>query len=935
MEKQFFYFNILDEISYNKFLVEEFSKFVESSIKAHTSPTGEIESLSQHSELTSKIFEKIVKEYKLKDIFENMIIKIYNELDIDHDLLSLKEFGNFIKTNITRIIYFHDFGKINPNYQRRVLKLNPSFQQLDQKVKETIENFFGNSKNHSEFGQIFLDYVSIQETFNIINGLQQEKENEKEKKILLLTFQLFFLSLVLNSSVNRHHSRLKNIDTYLDEREKKLLEERNLNFIKKCTLIEISDDNLNLFRRYCDNPKIRKFTLEKLQSGNTLFHFYKLMFSLLTSADSYATASFTNNWDISELEFNVIDEKCKKNLISNFFNNRIFNQQIKNKTLADELLKKDINSIEDINELRTRILIECAITLEKELKTETKRIFFLRSPTGSGKTNISIKLALDILNSQHSKNLQRINYVFPFINIIEQNAKVIGETLSSENDHISISEIYSLLEWDFTTEEFEESKILLNQMFLNNQINIISSVNFIETFFRNSRKANIKLHNFVNSIIIMDEVQSIPVNLWNAFINLIGELAENYNMYFILMSATLPDLSLFLNNEQRNKCSVLLKNHEMYFKSKLFLRNTLSFNIKEIDSLDFFIEKIYENCSKEQKKKILCVTNTIRNSIEIFQFLKNNLDENNFELYLLNSTILPDRRKEIIQLMNQETHAKNIVLVSTQSVEAGVDIDCDFGFREYAILDSIEQIAGRINRENKRSKEESILYVYNMETAEMIYGVDTRFKVQENRKEELDEFIKEKRFDEFYKYVIEYKKKEESEYALTTSKISEPMKYLKFEDLEKIRLINSDSISIFLPTTLKINQNLQSESEKEYLEKNEIAKGSNIYGKKVWEKFIQIAVNNQNKNERYIEIRKLQKYLNKFTVSLSNRYVQMDSKSNPLIDLIREKVIAGEFEELSGYIKVNKEFLDLINFSYEEGLDIRKLNEVFEQSFII
>ncbi|MHA1204713.1 MAG: CRISPR-associated helicase Cas3' [Candidatus Heimdallarchaeum aukensis] len=934
MEKQFSCSNILGEYSYDKFLVEEFSKLVESSIKAHMSPTGEVESLSQHSELTLKIFERIIKEYKLKDIFNNMITKIYNALNIDQDILSLNKFGDFIKTNIARIIYFHDFGKINPNYQRKVLKLNLSFQQLDQKIKETVENFFGNSKNHSEFGQIFLDYFNIQEIFNIMKGIQQKKGEKKEKKILLLTFQLFFLSLVLNSSVNRHHSRLKNIEEYLEEREKKLLEERNINFIKKCTLIEISDDNLSLFRRYCNNSKIRKFTLEKLQDGNTLFHFYKLIFSLLISADSYATASFVNNWDISELEFNLIDEKCKKNLVSNFFKNKIFNQQIKDKTLVDKLLKKNINFIEDINELRTRILIECSSILEKELN-KAKRIFFFRSPTGSGKTNTSIKLALDILNNQHTKNLQRINYVFPFINIIEQNAKVIKETLSSENEHISISEIYSLIEWDFTMEEFEETKILLNQMFLNNQINIISSVNFIETFFRNSRKANIKLHNFVNSIIIMDEVQSIPVNLWNAFINLIGELAENYNMYFILMSATLPDLSLFLDNEQKNKCSVLLKNSDMYFQSKLFLRNTLNFYIKEIASLDFFIEKIYENCCKRRKKKILCVTNTIQNSINIFQHLKNNLDKKNFELLLLNSTILPDRRKEIIQLMNQETHERNVVLVSTQSVEAGVDIDCDFGFREYAILDSIEQIAGRINRENKRSKEESILYVYNMDSAEMIYGVDTRFKVQENRKEELEEFIKEKRFAEFYRYTIEYKKKEESEYGITISQIIEPMNYLRFKELGKIRVINSDTISIFLPISLKINPSLLPESEKEFLEKNEIVEDSNICGEKVWKKFLQITCNNQNKNERYIEIKKLQKYLNKFTVSLSNRYVQIDSKSRLLIHLIKEKVRTGEFEELGGYIKVNKEFLNLIKFSYEEGLDIRKLNEVFDQSFII
>ena len=155
----------------------------------------------------------------------------------------------------------------------------------------------------------------------------------------------------------------------------------------------------------------------------------------------------------------------------------------------DQIENKDFFLCTSINELRREILIECSKSMEKLLK-ENNRLFMLSVPTGGGKTNISMKLALSIL--EHDKAVKRIFYVFPYINIIEQNYKVIDETLFNDslfsNKTGLISDIYSRAYIDKFQDRGEDdptsnqkmANVIRNDNFLNNCVNVITNVNFLD-----------------------------------------------------------------------------------------------------------------------------------------------------------------------------------------------------------------------------------------------------------------------------------------------------------------------------------------------------------------------------------------------------------------------------------------------------------------------
>lgn len=257
------------------------------------------------------------------------------------------------------------------------------------------------------------------------------------------------------------------------------------------------------------------------------------------------------------------------------------------------------------------------------------------------------------------------------------------------------------------------------------------------------------LSSLVNSVIILDEIQSLPLKNWTSLYYLINEISKNYNIYFVIMSATLPNFNeLKLNREMSFNYETvhLINEPNKYFSHYLFDRTELKDGTTELNSEDedfsFYFKDILQENFDMGYNKGLIVLNTIKMSKLVYHELYKL--KNDFEIDLLNSSIIPSEKRKIIHKINNldSTNSKYI-LVSTQSIEAGVDVSFDFVIRDFTTLDSIEQIRGRCNRSRELNKQfndenkKGNVYITNIKRNDKL---DHRYIYD---KEEIDTKIKE------------------------------------------------------------------------------------------------------------------------------------------------------------------------------------------------
>lgn len=321
-------------------------------------------------------------------------------------------------------------------------------------------------------------------------------------------------------------------------------------------------------------------------------------------------------------------------------------------------------------------------------------------PTGLGKTLTAYKAALKIKETYSPEF--RIVYCLPFTSVIDQNAKIFKHILdNAEIDPHSIGVHHHLSIPDIKDDEDQDEGVYPNWEYLTegwqNEITITTFVQLWESIFACHNSKLRKFHNLVNSIIILDEVQSINPKLFPAFEFAIECLASYFNTKFIFVTATQP---ILLSDKMKE---LAFKNKDDYFFSKMgrtiidtsFLKQEEQLNEKKLAEI---ILKDYE----DNKHSILVICNTIRYSQNLIKILAKFI--NNADLFYLSASIIPYSRTEILDNQVKIKLDKNepIILVSTQVVEAGVDIDFDTVYRDFAPLPSINQAAGRGNRNGKK-----------------------------------------------------------------------------------------------------------------------------------------------------------------------------------------------------------------------------------------
>jgi CRISPR-associated endonuclease/helicase Cas3 len=222
----------------------------------------------------------------------------------------------------------------------------------------------------------------------------------------------------------------------------------------------------------------------------------------------------------------------------------------------------------------------------------------------------------------------------------------------------------------------------------NSEIIVTTFVQLFHTLISNKNRSLRKFHNVANSIVILDEVQSIPHEYWLLFKELTSSISKHLNTYFIFVTATQP----LIFDESKGEIIELVENKKEYFKQ--FDRIRLHY-LPEPLKMEDFKEKVRQDIEIDIDKDFLIVLNTINATKEVYKHLISPKNANT-EYYYLSTHITPKERLERIQQIKNSKKRK--VIVSTQLVEAGVDIDVDVVYRDMSTLDSINQVAGRCNR---------------------------------------------------------------------------------------------------------------------------------------------------------------------------------------------------------------------------------------------
>jgi len=619
--------------------------------------------------------------------------------------------------------------------------------------------------------------------------------------------------------VKNHHGQLKDIKKehiyfkeHMDDdnlnKQLENIKDRNLDSLKKFYL----DYNIDIdsFLKGINGIKQDlKRDLFKFKKEDSLKNYLYLIefFSVLIDSDKL-DASYTTTYSRIEINENMVDV-FKKN---NHFN------------------KEGINKIREqaFNELNNKI---------DEINVNDK-LYSITLPTGSGKTLTALSFATKLRSKINVEKgfSPRIIYSLPFLSIIDQNEMVIKDILKENNlnssdvffKHNSMSEIY------YKTITDEELDIDKAEMLIESWYSEIIITTFYQLFYSiitNKNRSLKKLHNIENSILILDEVQSLPPKYWRLINNLLKQIAEEYNLWIIFMTATQPAI---FNNEEMLP---LVENYERYFNE--FDRVNYHFDLEK-KTIDEFNEMLLSEISSHQKD-VMVVVNTIQNSLDIFDFISQNIDD--AELYYLSTNILPFERKERIEKIKKSRNRK--VIVSTQLIEAGVDIDVDIIYRDFAPIDSIVQTAGRCNRNQKKEKGEVyIVHLINENGrcySNMIYDSISRETTYELVKQ-LD-IISEKDFnliiDEYYR------------------KISEKISNDKSKDI--LKLLSKLEISNITNEFRLIEENI---------EKQDVFIDINEESHEIWQRFNEIYDSDLTNMEKKREFKKIKSSFRKYIISV-------------------------------------------------------------------
>jgi len=342
-----------------------------------------------------------------------------------------------------------------------------------------------------------------------------------------------------------------------------------------------------------------------------------------------------------------------------------------------------------VNCLRSEVRAACVTAA-----AEPRGSFSLTVPTGGGKTLAGLTFAL---GHAAAHKLRRVVFALPFTSIIEQTCGVMREVFADLGSEV-VLEHHSAVDQDKATavgrvaaENWDAPLIVTTQ------------VQLFESLFANRPGACRKLHNLIDSVLVLDEVQSLPASLLAPILDVLDELVNHYGVTVLLMTATQPALHRrdlgarqfpglttvpreIVPRDLATRLWEGLRRVEVHWPTDLEVART--------ERADDFWQSLAEDLSEHDQ--VLVITHLKKDAQALWQAVSR-LDG---EAFHLSAAMCPEHRSQVLKTVKERLRAgRRCRLVSTQVVEAGVDIDFPVVFRAMAGLESLAQSAGRCNRE--------------------------------------------------------------------------------------------------------------------------------------------------------------------------------------------------------------------------------------------
>lgn len=685
-------------------------------IFAHTCEGKDKETLQQHMDTVWRFFEELLRVKGLEKVLERLI----DSIKVEGSELS-KEAKELLWELFANAIYLHDLGKVNPAFQVQKMK---SLKKLG-KEAEKISN-----ADHSALSALL--YMDIY--FGKLNAMPCEEEQ-------FLTCGVMYIFAYI---ISRHHSHLKDMEEFessLEEWKERIckapgylmdwqgqdIHALDLEFIADC-------------RKYC---------------GNT-FEFYiltRLLFALLTACDFYATYFYMNG---DSPKFGIIDDVLLNELLECYRQKGIY------QGIQAYAKNRNYFSRTPINAVRSDIFLEA----EKNLHTNLdSNIFYLEAPTGSGKTNVSINLALELV--RNCKGINKIFYVFPFNTLVDQTkdtfTNLFGETVQAAVLN-SITPVITPEELKQCDDAMEKAslyeKYYLDRLFVHYPVVITTHVNFFNYLFGTGRETSFPLVHLCNSVVILDEIQSYRNDIWMEIISFLDKYAKLLNFKLIIMSATLPKLDKLLRKRD-SVFTELLKDAKGYYSNSVFKdRVKLNFELLKYKpiTMDELEQHVCEKIDQREKARVLIEFITKRSAREFFKRMQMRYRDRKMVVELTGDDSKLERKYLLKQINEKDENnafmLTDVMVIATQVIEAGVDLDMDMGFKDISLLDNEEQFLGRINRSCTKPTGSCVVHFFDLDSEKSVYKKDLR-KEKNLHEERYRQYLQEKDFDGFYQRCLE------------------------------------------------------------------------------------------------------------------------------------------------------------------------------------
>lgn len=593
--------------------------------------------------------------------------------------------------------FYHDLGKADRLFQRKLteqpgLHVDHSYAGARYLFQE-IESFFQRLGRNSNEAQLFREIMAY--VISAHHGVYDVPLPEDMEGAFKYRHSKLFYRI--GQSRKDYHYK-EDVVVYA-----KLLEER---------LPKFGYQNLDdLVSRAFKNFQSAWARLSIIDDSEVAYYsscFIRLYLSYLKNADILDTI---NAYDLV-LEPKTAEENGE--LVQKYFR------------LVEEVYAGFGNPTTELNRIRTAL----GERVKQRGANDSAGIYRLNLPTGAGKTNLSLRYAVHQLTQKCKKGFF---YMTPFLSVLEQNATAIQEIIGKEGvlEHHS-NVVRELQDTIAQNEEYGEETInsLMTDYLVDtwdSPVVLTTMVQFFQTLFK-TKSANIRrFSNLANSVLILDEVQSLPIEVTTLFNLTMNFLSRVMGATVVLCTATQPAYDsesishrLLYGGEMAEQADVvtLTVEEQAVFKRTELRKFDESDAVSRLSDLVSFI--------LEEESSTLVILNTKPAVEKLFSLLEFQTVR---PLYHLSTNMCAQHRLDIIKEIKD--HLENnvpLICISTQLIEAGVDVDFERVVRSYAGLDSIVQAAGRCNREGKRDVGQVTLINLSKEEESLTYLKEIKHK---------------------------------------------------------------------------------------------------------------------------------------------------------------------------------------------------------------